>query len=105
MMFSASLSRPVSCRERPNFLPAASTFFPARLKASSSRVLRSSELPCFAAKFHHPEDLRETRELDYEPREGAGQPHYRALYLVRNGEVPGETLPPRITSELREFGT
>ncbi len=100
-MFSASFSKPVSCNERPSFLPAASTFLPAWVKASSRRVLRSSGCTRLVANFHRLRDL----DHDYGTAERPGQLHHGALYLERDGDRDGKPFGAQVTSELGEFGT
>src|SRR5689334_25427033 len=104
-MFSASLSKPVFSSERPSFLPAASTCLPARAKAWSKRVLRSSDEPRLEAKCHLPEDLERPETLIIGPAE---RPVNRALRLCTwkgTGVGPWKTLTLQITSELKDFGT
>src|SRR5690348_18491091 len=98
-MSSASLSRPLSCKERPTFLPAASTFLPAFLKASSRRAFRSSELSRFDANFHRLEELQEPEITIMTAGE---RPVNRAFGLCTwegTGRREGKPAAPRMASE------
>ena len=100
MMFSASASSPWSCKERPIFFPAASTFFPARLKTLSKRSLRSFELRLLNAKFHHASHLGEARDPDYGRQDVPRSIAESGLYTGRKRVwVEGQTRQVSITSE------